>query len=461
MNPAPDDKLVLTKEELQDPKIDDHLALQRMSGPTAVQPIEEKTGFRLFYATWFYLTLAGIAGALAGWGIIEPYFDDGIVFTGRVTRIYGEDEPSDGNVKIHKIDIAGIPVYVLRNKTSIRGGPGGVVNYSVDELGVDTVVKLRGEEFAAPVATAFGSVTRQDSIVADAIRVEPPGSQAPVQVNLSELMARQRLAGLALFPVVAGLIGFFIGAVEGIICRTIGRAVRGAAMGLAAGLVGGFVSLLAAGMIYGLLGTLSSDPTGSPGAFMLQMLRRGLAWLFAGTAMGLGQGLALKSKRLLFNGFIGGILGGLVGGLLFDPISLMVADRNLISGAELSRLIGFSIIGATVGLMIGITDMLTRSSWLKVVGGPLRGKEFNFYQTPIRLGSSPKNEVYLFKDTKIEPLHATITQLRDTYELADNGSATGTIVNGQRIRRQRLADGDRVRIGDSEFIYATREKKKQ
>src|SRR6185436_15959625 len=150
----------------------------------------------------------------------------------------------------------------------------------------------------------------------------------------------------------------------------------------------------------------------------------GLAWLIAGTAMGLGQGLALKSKRLVLNGFIGGIVGGLAGGLLFDPISLIFSNRAALSGAELSRAVGFAAVGAAVGLMIGVTDMLTRSAWLRVTAGPLRGKEFSFYQTPIRLGSSPKNEIYLFKYPKIDPVHAHINKLRDTFELEDNESAT-------------------------------------
>jgi hypothetical protein len=214
------------------------------------------------------------------------------------------------------------------------------------------------------------------------------------------------------------------------------------------------------GLIYGLLGKISADPTASAPAFLLQMFRRGLAWLIAGTAMGLGQGLALKSKRLVLNGFVGGIVGGLAGGLLFDPISLIFKNQAAMGGATLSRAIGFGIIGAAVGLMIGITDLLTRSAWLRVVAGPLRGKEFNFYQTPIRLGSSPKNEIYLFKDPKIDPIQANIVKLRDTYEIADNNSHGGTFVNGQRITRKRLMDGDRIQIGDSEFVYTTREKAK-
>ncbi len=188
------------------------------------------------------------------------------------------------------------------------------------------------------------------------------------------------------------------------------------------------------------------------------MFSRGLAWMLVGTGMGLGQGIALKSRRLLLNGFIGGMLGGLLGGLLFDPITLLLSDPAHLSGAESSRAIGVAIIGAAVGLMIGITDMLTRSAWLRVIAGPLRGKEFSFYQAPIRLGSSPKNEIYLFKDPKIDPVHAHINKLRDTFEIEDNESATGTLINGQRVKRKRLFDGDKIQIGDSEFVYTTRDK---
>jgi pSer/pThr/pTyr-binding forkhead associated (FHA) protein len=118
-----------------------------------------------------------------------------------------------------------------------------------------------------------------------------------------------------------------------------------------------------------------------------------------------------------------------------------------------------TIIGGSVGLLIGLTDLLTRDAWLKVLSGPLQGKEFSFNRTPIRLGSSPKNEIYLFKDPKVDPVHAEIVKLRDAYEIVDNGSAAGTHLNGMRVSRQRLKDGDRIKIGDSEFSYSSRENK--
>jgi hypothetical protein len=209
-------------------------------------------------------------------------------------------------------------------------------------------------------------------------------------------------------------------------------------------------------VVYEGIGTIGEASLESASGFLVQMFRRGLAWTVVGMAMGLGQGLALKNRALLLNGFMGGMLGGLIGGLLFDPIALLVSDPAQMEGAEVSRAIGLAVIGATAGLLIGVTDLLTRVAWLRVTAGPLRGKEFSFTHAPIRLGSSPKNEIYLFKDPKIDPVHAVIDKLRDTYELTDSGSASGTFVNRQRVRRVRLNEGDHIQIGDSEFVYSMR-----
>ena len=45
-------------------------------------------------------------------------------------------------------------------------------------------------------------------------------------------------------------------------------------------------------------------------AFTVQLLGRTLAWTLVGMAMGLGQGIALRSKRLFIYGFLGGLLVG-------------------------------------------------------------------------------------------------------------------------------------------------------
>jgi predicted ABC-type sugar transport system permease subunit len=45
------------------------------------------------------------------------------------------------------------------------------------------------------------------------------------------------------------------------------------------------------------------------------------AWAVAAIPAGIGQGIALRERKVGLNGLLGGVLGGLLGGLLFDPIS--------------------------------------------------------------------------------------------------------------------------------------------
>ena len=449
-------KIVITKDDLRDPKIDEIIETERSYGPRTPEPVAEKKRLGFIYASWFYLMLAGAIGAFAAWALLEPYFNDGLTFTGRIERVEpgvtGGFYLKDGSTIWGRVRVAGTDVYLANGPTRMADLQGKLMPPSAfDQLQPGQIIRVMGE--VAPDNT---------SLLAAVVWQQPDNTPVVERANLSSLALEQTLSGFALFPLVAALVGLMIGSVEGAICRTFARAAWCGAVGLIAGLIGGAISVILGGIIFALIGMLSgegSNPFATVGGFLLLVLRRGLGWTLAGMAMGLGQGLALKSRKLVLNGLIGGMVGALIGGLLFDPIYLLIAGKAMIKGGEVSRAIGLTIIGGTVGLMIGLTEMLTRDAWLKVLQGPLRGKEFSFNRTPIRLGSSPKNEIYLFKDPKIEPIHAEINKLRDTYEIVDSGTQSGTFINGQRIRSHRLMDGDMIRIGDSEFSYSMREKK--
>jgi hypothetical protein len=49
--------------------------------------------------------------------------------------------------------------------------------------------------------------------------------------------------------------------------------------------------------------------------------------------------------------------------------------------------------------------------------------------------------------------HAEITREGDTYVVVDLGSTNGTELNGRRIRREELADGDRITIGATDLVF--------
>jgi pSer/pThr/pTyr-binding forkhead associated (FHA) protein len=69
------------------------------------------------------------------------------------------------------------------------------------------------------------------------------------------------------------------------------------------------------------------------------------------------------------------------------------------------------------------------------------------------IGRSRECDIFL-EDLAVSRLHATIRQLADgNYEIEDRRSATGTFVNGMRITRYRLMEGDAVQIGSSTLSF--------
>ena len=277
-------------------------------------------------------------------------------------------------------------------------------------------------------------------------------------------------SSLLLLLLLAGaFIGLMIGSMEGILARNLTRAIKAGLTGLAVGFGGGIVAIIIIGIVYTLLKGIgagiigydaASDPVNHFSGFILHVIIRSILWAILGMTVGLGPGIGLKSKKLVFNGFIGGMIGGAIGGMLFDPINYFVSGGTFDNGVAISRAIGFCVLGASTGLMIGMVETLSKEAWLIMTIGFLKGKQFIIYKNPTVIGSSPKCEIYLFKDPDIEPTHAKINKLRDGYEIEDlNSTRSGTLINGAKIKRQRLKNGDQVQIGKTTFTFSEKEKK--
>jgi DNA-binding CsgD family transcriptional regulator len=73
----------------------------------------------------------------------------------------------------------------------------------------------------------------------------------------------------------------------------------------------------------------------------------------------------------------------------------------------------------------------------------------------ISVGRSDGNDVALPWDTEVSRLHAELECIADEWTVSDDGlSRNGTYVNGTRISgRQRLRDGDVVRVGRTVLAY--------
>lgn len=265
---------------------------------------------------------------------------------------------------------------------------------------------------------------------------------------------------LLLFPTMGAAIGLFIAMSDALLSRNIQRALQCGAVGLGVGFLAGLLGMIAAIVVFGLAMQMILAISGPGrihgiGLFIL-MVGRATAWTFAATGMGLGQGIALKSKKLMINGLVGGMLGGFLGGLAFDPINLALGEGDT---ALLSRMFGFTMIGLAVGFFTGLIENMAKDAWLYMKAGPLAGKQFVIYKDPTTLGSSPKCDVYLFKDAAIEPQHAELRAVGTRFQLKDMGTRQGTYVNGRRIETHMLQPGDSVVLGETVLEYAERERK--
>ena len=75
--------------------------------------------------------------------------------------------------------------------------------------------------------------------------------------------------------------------------------------------------------------------------------------------------------------------------------------------------------------------------------------------TPLTIGSTPDNQVVL-NDPSVSPRHAEIHPEKQGYSITDQGSASGTFLNEERLvphQPRLLCQSDIVRIGGTRFTY--------
>jgi pSer/pThr/pTyr-binding forkhead associated (FHA) protein len=69
------------------------------------------------------------------------------------------------------------------------------------------------------------------------------------------------------------------------------------------------------------------------------------------------------------------------------------------------------------------------------------------------IGRSRECHIFL-EDLTVSRHHATIEESASgRYEIIDNQSATGTLVNGRPVTRHKLQAGDVIQIGNTRFTF--------
>ena len=87
-----------------------------------------------------------------------------------------------------------------------------------------------------------------------------------------------------------------------------------------------------------------------------------------------------------------------------------------------------------------------------VVTLSLEGREIPVTTDRVLLGRSRECDIRL-TDTNVSRRHAEVRREDDTYWIVDLGSTNGTELNGRRVERAQLSDGDRITLGATDVRF--------
>ncbi|GEM46571.1 FHA domain-containing protein [Deinococcus cellulosilyticus] len=189
-------------------------------------------------------------------------------------------------------------------------------------------------------------------------------------------------------------------------------------------------------------------------AWMLQgqsetnSLIRAVAWTLLGTGIGLLLGFNERSLKKALRGMLGGAIGGFIGGLLFNSFLLISLGEG--DTGTVSRGVGFTVLGAAIGLMLQVTQDLLKSAWLLgTTTGPYEGKQYILTKNQVTVGRSDANDVSLYHD-KTVPLQVGSLKREGGLWFWEGDPI---LINGQPSGKKALTSGDRLRFGQNDFVF--------
>jgi hypothetical protein len=148
----------------------------------------------------------------------------------------------------------------------------------------------------------------------------------------------------------------------------------GLAGGLFAGLVGGALGESLSLLAQTILQIEHDAPVGA--------LFRILGWALLGSLAGLGLSFFVPNLRI-HKGLLGGAIGGTAGAAGFITVTLLLPDW-------MARLLGATLLGACIGVMVALVERAFRTTWLEVRYGK-EVRTVNLGPEPVSIGSSSRD----------------------------------------------------------------------
>ena len=91
---------------------------------------------------------------------------------------------------------------------------------------------------------------------------------------------------------------------------------------------------------------------------------------------------------------------------------------------------------------------------LTAIAGRLKGSVFTIEDLPVVIGRETAATLCI-ADASVSRRHSQIDKEEDQFVIRDLESLNGTFINDVPVKQRTLQHGDRVRIGDSQFLFLT------
>ena len=259
----------------------------------------------------------------------------------------------------------------------------------------------------------------------------------------------ESLGGYLFLTIAEGaILGLFFGCsfgtAEGILLSDKQRSLKGALSGAATGITAGIlVMVLLQWTLTALVNTgLFSLKTTET---LILPISRTIGWMILGAAVGSIEGIRSRSLHRTVAGAVGGLSGGFAGGAILE------FTGSYWENGFAGRGFGVLIMGGAIGLLHSIFESVNAFGILKVLTGPVRGKEYVLCMKKTVLGSSAKSAMDLKNYSGLKEKHALFLSGRDEVILE---SLDGEIiVNEEKTDIKRLQYEDVIEIGSVKLLY--------
>lgn len=232
-------------------------------------------------------------------------------------------------------------------------------------------------------------------------------------------------------------IGAAMSVSQGLAERNPEKSGRAALLAIPASLVGGFFAGVIAQSVY--------EPLANSG--LPNEIPRAIGWAIAGGLGGAAVGSGFRSLVRVRNCGLGGLAGGFVGGLVFNTVG------QIVNSGFGSRFVGITVIGALMGVAVGLIDMATVSSFIEQAmkeGPPIK---FSIFDQTTTLGCAGNIGITVRGDAAIAEHHLRLTKQGKSLAFQCVGNAAPITVNGQQTTGGVFNNGDVFVVGNTQLRY--------